>query len=221
MLPRIIPTRVGTSYILFCDSPYHEDHPHACGDKSNEFFNFFQYLGSSPRVWGQVAIELSSVIRQRIIPTRVGTSIYFFTFNKFIQDHPHACGDKKRKENSDAISLGSSPRVWGQEIAKNPLTSCFRIIPTRVGTRLLRSTVLMLSWDHPHACGDKTGRRRISSLSEGSSPRVWGQDCFDNFSHVCLRIIPTRVGTRYTDKRFYRYCEDHPHACGDKLYSVL
>ena len=153
-------------------------------------------MGSSPRVWGQDRYRLNACDECGIIPTRVGTSIYFFTFNKFIQDHPHACGDKKRKENSDAISLGSSPRVWGQEIAKNPLTSCFRIIPTRVGTRLLRSTVLMLSWDHPHACGDKFKKSDELKNGEGSSPRVWGQDRAAQNIKPVGRIIPTRVGTR-------------------------
>ena len=137
MLPRIIPTRVGTSYILFCDSPYHEDHPHACGDKSNEFFNFFQYLGSSPRVWGQVAIELSSVIRQRIIPTRVGTSSPCRNQLPPYKDHPHACGDKFRTCHKAPQNVGSSPRVWGQEAKTDTTYARYGIIPTRVGTRPL------------------------------------------------------------------------------------
>ena len=153
-------------------------------------------MGSSPRVWGQDRYRLNACDECGIIPTRVGTSIYFFTFNKFIQDHPHACGDKKRKENSDAISLGSSPRVWGQEIAKNPLTSCFRIIPTRVGTRLCVGLRMKVSLNHPHACGDKASSIHCVNAFMGSSPRVWGQDRAAQNIKPVGRIIPTRVGTR-------------------------
>ena len=50
------------------------------------------------------------------------------------EDHPHACGDKKRNSAIVYQLLGSSPRVWGQvDIAVNAVDSS-GIIPTRVGT---------------------------------------------------------------------------------------
>ena len=50
---RIIPTRVGTSYISALFPAFWQDHPHACGDK--RFCTRFidRFGGSSPRVWGQ------------------------------------------------------------------------------------------------------------------------------------------------------------------------
>ena len=72
---RIIPTRVGTRNFRICPYKPFQDHPHACGDKSNyqAFPNI--RLGSSPRVWGQVSDYVSVVPNTRIIPTRVGTSV--------------------------------------------------------------------------------------------------------------------------------------------------
>ena len=71
---------------------------------------------------------------RRIIPTRVGTSIpdeiVFVTGG----DHPHACGDKIRRTTTQALPMGSSPRVWGQERRPVPHRLSKGIIPTRVGT---------------------------------------------------------------------------------------
>ena len=72
---RIIPTRVGTSGQVVCACVGMRDHPHACGDKGNEFLFIKSRLGSSPRVWGQVSALYFAINAFRIIPTRVGTSL--------------------------------------------------------------------------------------------------------------------------------------------------
>ena len=38
---------------------------------------------------------------------------------------------------------------------------------------------------------------------------------------LCLRIIPTRVGTSVSNVHCFQTFEDHPHACGDKLFHCL
>ena len=50
-----------------------------------------------------------------IIPTRMGTSIKLIPYIKPKQDHPHAYGDKSAVLRVDEYTVGSSPRVWGQE----------------------------------------------------------------------------------------------------------
>ena len=90
------------------------------------------------------------------------------------------------------------------------------IIPTRVGTRMYNRSFFAFLRDHPHACGDKHKRKQTTLLKEGSSPRVWGQG--HNIAEYIKneRIIPTRVGTRYSQSAQVKSSEDHPHACGDK-----
>ena len=58
--------------------------------------------GSSPRVWGQDVNARTKVVGNRIIPTRVGTSLISLLVTTNLWDHPHACGDKTKeiKENS-------------------------------------------------------------------------------------------------------------------------
>ena len=112
---RIIPTRVGTSFIFHSVIGCTRDHPHACGDK----FHHNQYQALYPR----------------IIPTRVGTSLQKNKGNGVNRDHPHACGDKSLYLHFTRLRLGSSPRVWGQEGINEAIWREAGIIPTRVGTR--------------------------------------------------------------------------------------
>ena len=90
---RIIPTRVGTSFIrqylpfrtwdhphacgdkcgLSLSKSQELDHPHACGDKKLTPSLVICFKGSSPRVWGQAVSSEASTSSDGIIPTRVGT----------------------------------------------------------------------------------------------------------------------------------------------------
>ena len=158
--------------------------------------DLFFKLGSSPRVWGQVSEAAYKTVKDRIIPTRVGTSRDTLIFAAILQDHPHACGDKAIALERCFLITGSSPRVWGQEIHAPKTKYKERIIPTRVGTRHCRRQKSVPCTDHPHACGDKCGGSQGISQSRGSSPRVWGQDTSANDIAGNTRIIPTRVGTR-------------------------
>ena len=112
----IIPTRVGTSCWCLFSSVLGEDHPHACGDKPVAKQTRQTRRGSSPRVWGQALYYAPLPSKLRIIPTRVGTSLF---------------------EHGERVCVvGSSPLVWGQvfiHFISPPLT---RIIPTRMGTSL-------------------------------------------------------------------------------------
>ena len=132
---RIIPTRMGTSK---CRSYTHKvdwDHPHAYGDKKITHFCVDSNTGSSPRVWGQAGLFCVHYQQHRIIPTRMGTStIGSLDFHRQ-QDHPHAYGDKNALLIIPKLAVGSSPRVWGQDILTDKGRYNIRIIPTRMGTR--------------------------------------------------------------------------------------
>ena len=171
----IIPTRVGTSRIYGTALVILWDHPHACGDKLASAFNMDKVEGSSPRVWGQASWDKIFEEFPRIIPTRVGTSYCARCDKCNGKDHPHACGDKGAVATVPVTSLGSSPRVWGQDddlrkdefhlriiptrvgTSKKNLKNFYkpRIIPTRVGTSRLIDLEKIADEDHPHACGDK------------------------------------------------------------------
>ena len=146
-------------------------------------------------MWGQVTKTKVIYRVQGIIPTRVGTSVKSCYGKVLPWDHPHACGDKGKFINSSLRVAGSSPRVWGQACKARQHRAKFRIIPTRVGTRLNAIRNSASQKDHPHACGDKSHAICRIFSGEGSSPRVWGQVTFYLRSKPVHRIIPTRVGT--------------------------
>ena len=129
---------------------------------------------------------------------RVGTSVSKLLRPPLAWDHPHACGDKKAFLEKVKKAGGSSPCVWGQEVVVILLCDCCRIIPMRVGTRLESISMPPIPKDHPHACGDKRETHSESRENPGSSPCVWGQD-YSPTAHIQFeRIIPMRVGTRYS-----------------------
>ena len=192
------------------------DHPHACGDKYYNTDGIYTMWGSSPRVWGQVPGLTVARVTGRIIPTRVGTSNNSIRYGNTYADHPHACGDKVRLASPEINILGSSPRVWGQEVNMLSESEMGGIIPTRVGTSCKARTLDGNSQDHPHACGDKSHIALFNCVLVGSSPRVWGQ-VLDAITMVSfIGIIPTRVGTSKSRLSCIVAKKDHPHACGDK-----
>ena len=130
----IIPTRMGTSVVPSSLQDFYKDHPHAYGDKWQFILFKFRSIGSSPRVWGQAHRHLKKTICVGIIPTRMGTSSLNNTFYIRSEDHPHAYGDKKTCLSCNQQILGSSPRVWGQDVGDGVFTMWERIIPTRMGT---------------------------------------------------------------------------------------
>ena len=111
---RIIPTRVGTRWYTAKRRAAERDHPHACGDKAYDKWLTLRNGGSSPRMWGQERNGDKCDKKQRIIPTRVGTSHGMLT--------------------ARSAAVGSSPRVWGQVIPSYVSPFGVGIIPTRVGT---------------------------------------------------------------------------------------
>ena len=168
-------------------------------------------------MWGQACVGYRYKITGRIIPTRVGTRVSDdMTFLKK-EDHPHACGDKKNLVISARILGGSSPRVWGQGPSVFSIARISGIIPTRVGTRHPIGYLRTAEKDHPHACGDKDILKILISITEGSSPRVWGQEKKYCELYLNDRIIPTRVGTSFALRCTTVIGRDHPHACGDKI----
>ena len=133
----------------------HEDHPHAYGDKFFVPLVYRSPVGSSPRVWGQVGLAVFFLSTCRIIPTRMGTRHPPCSLSWKPQDHPHAYGDKKEPALFAYPFQGSSPRVWGQDLAVPRIYEAGRIIPTRMGTSRVYPPCGGSQWDHPHAYGDK------------------------------------------------------------------
>ena len=126
---------MGTSGSSIIGDKNVRDHPHAYGDKNIVKVAVTVTVGSSPRVWGQVALVEVWYRNTRIIPTRMGTRRVVYIGKLIGKDHPHAYGDKFSAYYISALLVGSSPRVWGQVKQISAILNTSRIIPTRMGTR--------------------------------------------------------------------------------------
>ena len=69
-----------------------------------------------------------------------------------------------------------------------------------MGTSSYSGLIMPTLQDHPHAYGDKWLERFGKNMDWGSSPRVWGQAQKIVEKKYADRIIPTRMGTRNTEK---------------------
>ena len=151
---RTIPTCVGTTEYLRNLTGSTSDHPHVRGDNYQSIFSKKSLNGPSPRAWGQQNPNLLKNAVLRTIPTCVGTTIIARKSHYCKPDHPHVRGDNHFLLNRYKISVGPSPRAWGQHAILHCLVIKPRTIPTCVGTTCIKSGAQTGKSDHPHVRGD-------------------------------------------------------------------
>ena len=115
--------------------------------------------------------------------------------------HPHACGEQPKANARAVRNSGSSPRMWGTDVAR----ACFGAARTV----------------HPHACGEQSMIMCGSSGNSGSSPRMWGTVVAVISPRSTERFIPTHVGNSITPSVAVAKLPVHPHACGEQFVISL
>ena len=131
--------------------------------------------------------------------------------------HPHACGERFQSKSSAALTIGSSPRMWGTHAESGNLTFDARFIPTHVGNAYTGKAGRSIFSVHPHACGERRDLCSISILAIGSSPRMWGTLRLIGPNAFVERFIPTHVGNATHGKMIGSAVTVHPHACGERI----
>ena len=192
---RNIPTRVGKTREWASICRQAPEHPHACGENALKPSWVSERIGTSPRVWGKLNEALPNVAVTRNIPTRVGKTLPPVQTPTFGAEHPHACGENRRRRRRAPGLLGASPRVWGKLDRIFVVEHLVRSIPTRVGKTRMARIARVLRAEHPHACGENLVAR------------------FTYFS--MRRNIPTRVGKTPSESGRLSPGAEHPHACGE------
>ena len=191
---RIIPARAGQT----SRRPWHGirrlDHPRACGANSLALANAASLDGSSPRVRGKLIGGIDVVRLIRIIPARAGQTRSVRPSGSAAADHPRACGANPTGSRSPVSRSGSSPRVRGKRRPHREWAAAVRIIPARAGQTLVLLSAMIVSPDHPRACGANWPGVRFSRSPPGSSPRVRGKQQPGQAHRPQDRIIPARAG---------------------------
>ena len=70
-------------------------------------------------------------------------------------------------------------------------------------------------------CGEKVVKAISEWISEGSPPRVRGEDVADRFAVDRLRITPACAGRSFPPVMFCSVIRDHPRVCGEKSAAMV
>ena len=217
---RFIPTHVGNSLRTSSGLIYPSVHPHACGELWTATARLINGFGSSPRMWGTRNTLFPNITILRFIPTHVGNSARSGARICRTPVHPHACGELTLSHGRQRPLIGSSPRMWGTPCSNCHGAGCARFIPTHVGNSIRIVRHVRILTVHPHACGELPLIRRLFSLADGSSPRMWGTHLLFLSSSSRLRFIPTHVGNSLRSGVSLFSKAVHPHACGELLSRI-
>ena len=131
---RIIPTYVGSTVYMILVAVLTLNHSHVCGINGAGSAPPRIAHESFPRMWDQLLDRKASPDLDRIIPTYVGSTAYYYYQCGAKKNHSHVCGINATESETDTAEFESFPRMWDQRTfhpSHNPLD---RIIPTYVGS---------------------------------------------------------------------------------------
>ncbi len=129
----IIPAHAGNtkaSATVYCRA---WDHPRACGEHENRYYDREIGVGSSPRMRGTHNHVIVVVCVIGIIPAHAGNTHMFACTQSYIWDHPRACGEHIERFIVGFATEGSSPRMRGTPNHVIVVVCVIGIIPAHAG----------------------------------------------------------------------------------------
>ena len=160
-------------------------------------------------------------INNGITPAHAGKSLKFLLLPGLNGDHPRACGEKRPNCPQRTPSIGSPPRMRGKG---SPFLLCpvsGRITPAHAGKSCARELLLIVSRDHPRACGEKARCGGCWRLLPGSPPRMRGKGSNNSDDGQRTGITPAHAGKSGKQKALQTLSKDHPRACGEKAVLLI
>ncbi len=150
---RIIPAHAGQTTRPTPAMMPSTDHPRACGANSEPQWTRLYKDGSSPRMRGKLQLAAHGKLGGRIIPAHAGQTRRRRSCLRRTPDHPRACGANACFAARRRSSAGSSPRMRGKPLPRDPRQGPLRIIPAHAGQTSKASRARDAVSDHPRACG--------------------------------------------------------------------
>ena len=111
---RIIPTYVGSTYILQRKVHQYPNHSHVCGINKAKVVTASGLIESFPRMWDQRSRCRQRPRPHRIIPTYVGSTHGHRCDKRLASNHSHVCGINSHSRQYSHSSSESFPRMWDQ-----------------------------------------------------------------------------------------------------------
>ena len=196
-LGRITPAYAGKSCRAVQSHWRARDHPRVCGEKAAILRAVWVPRGSPPRMRGKAASKVSGPGSRRITPAYAGKRGSRSRAGHPEQDHPRVCGEKASVVNELFCHQGSPPRMRGKATSNSKHKSTTGITPAYAGKRLPRQCHIIVSWDHPRVCGEKTILGLSKGGEKGSPPRMRGK-----VRSVCVFSTVSGITPAYAGKSF-------------------
>ena len=170
-----------------------------------------------PRVCGEQAVDqYGNNAIHRFIPACAGNSIAVHCQARFTAVHPRVCGEQPIIVPKAYLAIGSSPRVRGTEVLRDPPVTAGRFIPACAGNSALTPADLLCQSVHPRVCGEQTFQFFTSQTAPGSSPRVRGTVVECQEGPDTRRFIPACAGNRAKGLPQHIGEVVHPRVCGEQ-----
>ena len=133
------------------------------------------------------------------------------------KDHPRACGENSRIFPISFMLSGSPPRMRGKQLIIYRFYRFNRITPAHAGKTLIAFSKVLITWDHPRACGENFTQGLRYLNRPGSPPRMRGKPaaCIQ----ACRRagITPAHAGKTPSCRLCASGARDPPRVCGENF----
>ena len=187
-----------------------------CGEQWRTLKQFWEGMGSPPRVRGTEGELLTCTQRIRITPACAGNRGWGYNNVVRCRDHPRVCGEQQSLVKCNAGQLGSPPRVRGTVFVPLALSYVYRITPACAGNRGGRQPAHHCGWDHPRVCGEQNEILNFLWFVLGSPPRVRGTGHHQVLHFFCARITPACAGNSVHICYGFKEAANHPRVCGEQ-----
>ena len=216
---RFIPACAGNTQSIPMLSVGNPVHPRVCREHVLRERLGTHPNGSSPRVQGTRRSAERYVYPHRFIPACAGNTDWRVCWAVGVPVHPRVCREHPPISSMCIPTGGSSPRVQGTHQVLH-LTGRFdRFIPACAGNTLPIGRPRATGTVHPRVCREHYEYSKISTLGNGSSPRVQGTRPALRLSKHPARFIPACAGNTALTFIFIvdlpvhpRVCREHPNA---------
>ena len=131
--PRITPAHAGRSSTGAKAPCTGRDHPRACGEKHTYRVYCPSNWGSPPRMRGEAIPHNDCGLGVGITPAHAGRSAAQTGLLHVAKDHPRACGEKLACTTWIAETMGSPPRMRGEDEVMAILSGLSGITPAHAG----------------------------------------------------------------------------------------
>ena len=155
-----------------------------------------------------------------ITPAYAGKRYRNARSGQYQRDHPRVCGEKAFMAFCRNCAVGSPPRMRGKVCFLGCISVLTGITPAYAGKSVALWHMVVIVWDHPRVCGEKSYQDSQHGCQSGSPPRMRGKDANGLNMLSNLGITPAYAGKRPSRLRRDHERRDHPRVCGEKTKKI-